>query len=74
MKMIIVNYDTGLHICPNCNNVISFNSYFQAYYCNQCGYFDQDTIDIKRHYINAKEIGEIFDRVLNPSNSETDDK
>ena len=29
-------------ICPRCGNLISYNSYFGAYYCSMCGeYFSE---------------------------------
>lgn len=28
-------------ICPNCNHIISYDSYFGKYVCRQCGYVDE---------------------------------
>ena len=29
-------------ICPKCGNLISYNSYFGAYYCSVCGEYFQE--------------------------------
>lgn len=29
-------------ICPRCGNLISYNSYFGAYYCSVCGEYFQE--------------------------------
>ena len=29
-------------ICPKCGNLISYNSYFGAYYCSMCGEYFQE--------------------------------
>ena len=32
-------------ICPYCGNLISYNSYFDAFYCSKCGgFFKQATV------------------------------
>ena len=32
-------------ICPYCGNLISYNSYFDAFYCPKCGgFFKQATV------------------------------
>ena len=32
----------NLIICPKCNKIISYNSYFNAYYCSNCGFFKEE--------------------------------
>ena len=29
-------------ICPRCGNLVSYNSYFGAYYCSVCGEYFQE--------------------------------
>lgn len=31
-----------LLICPTCNKIMSYNSYFGTYYCYNCGYLGTD--------------------------------
>ena len=26
--------------CKKCGKIVSYNSYFKGYYCDQCGYFE----------------------------------
>ena len=33
----------SLKICPVCNNIMPYNSYFSAYYCSCCGNFESQT-------------------------------
>lgn len=35
-------------ICPRCNHIISYDSYFGKYVCRQCGYVDEISYDEKR--------------------------
>ena len=28
-------------ICPNCNKLMFSNSYFQKYYCDNCGHMEE---------------------------------
>ena len=46
-------------ICPKCGNLISYNSYFGAYYCSMCGEYFQE---IKK--INADKIRSMSDEEL----------
>ena len=36
--------DQGLKICPKCGKVISFNSYFGGYVCDNCGFINNMTL------------------------------
>ena len=36
--------DQGLKTCPKCGKVLSFNSYFKGYVCDDCGFMDNMTI------------------------------
>ena len=46
-------------ICPKCGNLISYNSYFGAYYCSVCGEYFQE---IKK--TNAQKIRGMSDEEL----------
>ena len=46
-------------ICPKCGNLISYNSYFGAYYCSVCGEYFQE---IKK--TNADKIRAMSDEKL----------
>ena len=46
-------------ICPKCGNLISYNSYFGAYYCSVCGEYFQE---IKK--TNADKIRAMSDEEL----------
>ena len=46
-------------ICPRCGNLISYNSYFGAYYCSVCGEYFQE---IKK--TNADKIRSMSDEEL----------
>ena len=46
-------------ICPKCGNLISYNSYFGAYYCSVCGEYFQE---IKK--TNADKIRSMTDEEL----------
>ena len=46
-------------ICPKCGNLISYNSYFEAYYCSMCGEYIQE---IKK--TNADKIRAMSDEEL----------
>ena len=46
-------------ICPKCGNLISYNSYFGAYYCSVCGEYFQE---IKK--TNAQKIRDMSDEEL----------
>lgn len=32
-----------MKICKKCGKIVSYNSYFKAYYCDQCGYYEPKT-------------------------------
>lgn len=41
-------------VCKKCGKIVSYNSYFKAYYCDECGHFEAKTevkinTDIKRN-------------------------
>lgn len=46
-------------ICPRCGNLVSYNSYFGAYYCSVCGEYFQE---IKK--TNAQKIRAMSDEEL----------
>jgi DNA-directed RNA polymerase subunit M/transcription elongation factor TFIIS len=29
-----------MKICEKCGRIVSYNSYFKAYYCDQCGHYE----------------------------------
>lgn len=47
-------------ICPKCGNVITHNSYFDAYYCTRCGEFIRE----KPPMTNAQRIRAMSDDEL----------
>lgn len=42
-KLALNEKDNPLDLqeCPVCNNLMSYNSYFKAYYCPNCGNFER---------------------------------
>lgn len=56
-------------ICPYCGNLISYNSYFDAFYCPKCGgFFKQATVvecnDLNKPMTNAQKIRSMSDEEL----------
>lgn len=33
-------------ICPKCGKLMSYNSYFKAYYCDICGHMERQEEDL----------------------------
>jgi hypothetical protein len=29
-----------MKICPTCGRAVSYNSYFKAFFCNECGWYE----------------------------------
>ena len=40
-----------MKVCPKCGKVAAFNSYFNAYICNYCGWEERKKRNVKALYI-----------------------
>lgn len=40
-----------MKVCPKCGNIVSYNSYFGAYICDNCNW--EDIVKTKRYVIMA---------------------
>lgn len=47
-----------MKVCPNCRNVVSYNSYFGAYICNNCEWEDASVAQ-KRRFIGLGYKGQL---------------
>ena len=48
-----------MKVCPQCESVLGFNSYFGAYICDKCGWED-DTYNRERIRYYSKRIENVF--------------
>ena len=56
-------------ICPYCGNLITYNSFFDVFYCSKCGgFFKQATVmecnDLNKPLTNAQKIRSMSDEEL----------
>lgn len=43
-----------MKVCKQCGKAVSYNSYFKAYFCNECGWYCAEEPEIKRRTATLK--------------------
>ena len=51
--------------CPKCHNLISYNSYFGAYYCSVCGEYIKNPTKTNADWLRSLSDEELADQIVN---------